>query len=82
MIIMRTEPGANPELPFNSEDPEALRRVLAMKEVVNTFLTPEDGEVMGGMVDEAELIGYAYGRLLEEGCDPDEVLREAGVIES
>lgn len=60
---------------FESERQIGLRALIAER------LDAEDAEFIDGMDDQAEIIGYVYGRLLEIGEDPDKLLEEFGIIE-
>jgi hypothetical protein len=71
-----------PEFVSIPYDPEALKRIEALRGIVEEFLDPEDAEFVADMDDEDEILNYVYGRLLAEGHDPDEVFAAAGVTEA
>lgn len=52
---------------------------VALAQVVEQYF-PEDKEFVMEM-DFDDALGFMYGQLLEQGEDPDEVLREMGVTE-
>lgn len=56
-------------------------RLSGLKKLVAEQLDAADAEFLDGIGDEAEMIGYIYGRLLLEGKDPDQVLEDYGVTE-
>ena len=53
----------------------------ALKSVVGEYLDADDAIFLDEIDDEEERIEYVYGRLLEQGEDPDKVLEQAGVTE-
>ena len=61
------------------EDEFVDERKQALDGVIEGYLEDEDREFLEG-IDESERIGYVYGRLLEQGEDPDKVL-QSGVLE-
>ena len=69
------------QLPNPEHDSEVLARHEALRGIVANYLDVDDAVFLDEMDDEDERIGYVYGRLLEQGEDPDEVLLENGVIE-
>ena len=64
---------------FLSQPNPEFERETALRRLIEQYL-PEDVEFLGDMDDEDKL-GYVYGQLLEQGEDPDEILREFGVTE-
>ncbi len=71
------------ELPPKTEQEDILQpeRLKALKELSAEYLDSDDVEFLDGLDDEDGIISYVYGRLLEQGKDPDAVLAEYGVIE-
>lgn len=55
-------------------------REEGMAQLALEHLTQDDKDFLQDL-DEEERVGYVYGRLLEEGEDPDEILIKFGVIE-
>jgi hypothetical protein len=48
--------------------------------VASEYLGKDDTEFMVEL-DPEDRLGYVYGRLLENGEDPDEILQQHGIIE-
>lgn len=55
-------------------------RADGILEICARFMDQEDVEYIA-VLDEQETIDYLYGRLLDMGEDPDEILAQYGVIE-
>ena len=64
-----------PSEPFERE------RAKGILEICARFLEQDDVEFIATL-DEEETINYLYGRLLNMGEDPDEILERFGVTES
>jgi len=62
-------------------DIESEARLSGLKELAGQYLDIDDVEFLDGIDDEEERLSYVYGRLLELGENPDEILQEFGVIE-
>lgn len=66
---------------ISEKDIEKETRRSGLKELASQYFVIDDVEFLDEMDDEEEIIGYIYGRLLELGEDPEEVLNEFGVTE-
>lgn len=64
-----------------SENSFERERGKGMIEICAQFLNQDDVEFMAEL-DEEGKIAYLYGRLLDMGEDPDEILERFGVTES
>lgn len=67
--------------PERMPDPEQASRFEALKQLTAEYLDADDAAFLDELDTEEERISYVYGRLLELGEDPEEVLIETGVIE-
>lgn len=63
-----------------SENSFERERAKGMIEICAQFLNQDDVEFMAEL-DEEEKIAYLYGRLLDMGEDPDEILEQFGITE-
>ncbi len=63
-------------------DNEQASRYEGLKNIAAEYLDADDAAFLDELDDEDERISYVYGRLLEQGEDPDEVLQQNGVIEN
>ena len=67
--------------PEQTPDPEETSRFEALKQVTAEYLDADDAAFLDELDTEEERINYVFGRLLELGENPEEVLMETGVIE-
>lgn len=63
---------------FSALNPE-FERERGLQALIEKYF-PEDSEFLADM-DGEDKLGYVYVQLLEQGEDPDEILREFGVTE-
>ena len=67
-------------------NPEQDHIVVTLLEAASEYLTDEDRDelaawLIDGIADEQDYFGYVYGRLLELGYDPDEILDEHDIAQ-
>ena len=63
-----------------AEGNEMHERIVPVGDICAEFLTSDDAEFLDELAVDEQLV-YIYGRLHNEGYDPDEVLRAYGVME-
>ena len=73
---------ANQEPAPDQLSQEQLRHKQGFEYIFSEFLGTDDEEFVAEMDDYDEQLGYLYGRLLEQGYDPEEVLSAAKLTEA
>lgn len=73
---------SSPEQPSQPIDPYEQDRLEALGFIVEQHFEEEDRKFLAELEGEGEQLGYVYGRLLEQGEDPDVIMKEFGVTEA
>lgn len=66
---------------FLSQPNSEIEIRVGLYDALVAHLDNDDKEFIDEIYDLEERLNYIYGRLIEEGKDPDEILQQYGVLE-